>query len=197
LGLLVIAVFGVLIALDRLSYKVGVPIEQPVPYSHQLHVGGLQMQCQYCHTYVEQGASASIPPIETCMSCHSQIAVDRPTLQPIRDSYANNIPVQWNKVYNVPGFVYFNHSIHVAKGVGCSTCHGNVANQAVVAKEQAMYMSWCLDCHRAPEKYVRPQSEIYNMTWTPPANQLEIGTQLVQEYNIQKQQLANCGICHR
>jgi len=195
--LLVVAVFGVLIVLDRLSYQVGVPIPQPVPYSHQLHVQGLQIQCQYCHSYVEQAASASIPPTETCMSCHSQVAHDRPSLQPIRDSYANNTPVQWNKVYYLPGFVYFNHSIHVAKGVGCSSCHGNVAGQAVVYKEQAMYMSWCLDCHRAPEKYVRPQSEIYNTTWTPPANQLEIGAQLVQEYNIQKQQLTNCGVCHR
>lgn len=195
--LFVVAFFGLLIYLDRASYKVGVAIEQPVPYSHQLHVGGLKMQCQYCHTSVEKAASAAIPSTETCMGCHSQIATNSPKLQPIRDSWANNTPVQWVKVHNVPDFVYFNHSIHVAKGVGCSTCHGNIAGAAVVAKQVPMYMSWCLDCHRNPERFLRTKDQIYNTEWVAPANQLEIGTQLVKEYNIQKHQLANCAICHR
>lgn len=195
--LLVVGVFGLLIYADRASYKVGVPIEQPVPYSHQLHVAGLKIQCQYCHYLVEKGANASVPPTETCMGCHSQIATNSPKLAPVRESWANNIPLQWNLVHDLPGFVYFNHSIHVAKGVGCSTCHGQVQNMAVVYKANALYMSWCLNCHRNPEQYVRPQDQIYNMDWTPPANQLEVGAQLVQEYNIQKNRLTNCGICHR
>jgi hypothetical protein len=173
---------------------------QPVPYSHQLHVGALQMQCQYCHNRVEVSAYANVPATETCMSCHSVIQVNSPKLAPVRESWEKNVPIQWSEVHNLPDFVYFNHSIHVAKGVGCSTCHGNVAEmgETGVYKVEPLFMSWCLDCHREPEKHLRPAEEIYNPEWTPPANQLEVGRDLKQQYGIRTAyQLTNCYICHR
>ena len=167
-------------------------------YSHQLHVGGLKLDCRYCHTGVEISSNANIPPTETCMGCHSQILPQSTKLEYIRDSYEKDEPVQWNKVNDLPKFVYFNHSIHVAKGVGCSTCHGNIASMAVVYKTEALYMSWCLNCHRAPEKFLRPQSEIFNTAWTPPADQIAQGLKLKKDLNIRtSSQLTNCSICHR
>lgn len=167
-------------------------------YSHQLHVGGLKMDCRYCHTSVEVSSSANIPPTETCMGCHSQVLPNSPKLEFIRTSYAENKPVQWNKVHDLPKFVYFNHSIHVANGVGCSTCHGNIATMAVVYKSEALYMNWCLNCHRNPEQYLRPQSEIYNTAWQPPADQIAQGLKLKEQYGIRSSyQLTNCSICHR
>jgi hypothetical protein len=167
-------------------------------FSHQLHVGGLKMDCRYCHNSVEISSSANIPSTETCMSCHSQVLHESPKLEFVRSSYVNDEPIQWNKVHDLPKFVYFNHSIHVAKGVGCSSCHGNIATMPVVYKTQALYMSWCLDCHRAPEQFLRPQSEIFNTAWTPPADQIEKGLKLKEEYGIRDSlQLTNCSICHR
>lgn len=198
--LLVAVLIGVLWFFTRSAWarQVGEPIPQPVPFSHAFHVGGLQMNCQYCHSRVEESGFANIPSTETCMACHSVIRTDSVNLQPVRDSWENNEPIEWNKVHDVPDFVYFNHSIHIDKGVGCSTCHGRVDQMVVVAKTEPLFMSWCLDCHREPEKYVRPQSEIYNMAWEPPPNQLEVGRQLVEEYGIRSAtQLTNCSICHR
>ena len=141
---------------------------------------------------------ANIPPTETCMGCHSQIISRSEKVAFLWQSWETGNAIQWNKVHDVPDFVYFNHSIHVAKGVGCSTCHGRIDQMRVVYKTQPLFMSWCLDCHRNPEKYVRPREEIYNMAWTPPANQLEVGRRLVQEYNIRSSwELTNCAICHR
>jgi hypothetical protein len=170
---------------------------QPVPYSHQLHAGGLQIDCRYCHASVEVSASASIPPTQTCMTCHSQIKTDSPALQPVRDSWASGKPIEWVRVHDLADFAYFNHSIHVAKGVGCSTCHGRIAEMVQVQQVQPLTMGWCLDCHRAPEKYLRPQSEIYNTLWEPPADQLAQGQALVQQNNIKIDRLTNCSICHR
>jgi hypothetical protein len=132
------------------------------------------------------------------MGCHSQVLTKSTKLEFIRSSYAKDVPVQWNLVHDVPKFVYFNHSIHVAKGVGCSTCHGNLATMPVVYKTQALYMSWCLNCHRNPEQFLRPKSEIFNPAWQPPADQIAQGLILKQQYNIRsKLQLTNCSICHR
>lgn len=173
---------------------------QPVPYSHQLHVNGLKMQCTYCHNRVEESAYANVPATETCMSCHSVILTKDPKLQPIRDSWEKSIPVKWNKVHDLPDFVYFNHSIHVAKGVGCSSCHGNVAQMGETGawKVQGLFMGWCLNCHRHPEQYLRPKSEIYNTTWTPPDNQTEVGLKLKEQYGIRSaNQITQCSICHR
>lgn len=173
---------------------------QPVPYSHQLHVGGFKMQCQYCHNRIEEAAYANVPATETCMSCHSVVRTDSEKLAPVRASWETNTPIEWNKVHDLPDFVYFNHSVHVAKGVGCSTCHGNVAAMGEVGawKVNGLFMGWCLNCHRNPEEFLRPKEEIYNTEWEAPENQIEIGLQLKEEYGIRSaHQLTNCAICHR
>ncbi len=196
--LLVVELILILSVYFRSNYwrQVNIAIEQPVPFSHELHAGQMGIDCRYCHTSVAQSSYANIPPTETCMSCHSQVAVNSPKLEPVRASWSSNQPIPWVKVHHLPEFVYFNHSIHINKGVGCSTCHGRVDQMAVVWKEQALYMGWCLDCHRAPEKYIRPREEVYNMNYVPPADQLAQGQRLVQEYQIRKDQLTNCAVCH-
>lgn len=178
--------------------EVNIAIEQPVPFSHQLHNGALGIDCRYCHVSVNQSYFANIPATETCMTCHSQIKTNSPRLAVIRESYATGDPVLWEKVNRVPDFVYFNHSIHVNKGVGCNECHGQVNQMAVVWQPQAFFMGWCLNCHRNPEQYVRPREEVYNMDYVHPANQRELGLQLVAAYGIMpKEQLTNCWTCHR
>ncbi|RRR70802.1 MAG: cytochrome C [Candidatus Viridilinea halotolerans] len=178
--------------------QVNVAIEQPVPYSHQLHADTLGIDCRYCHVSVEQSAFANIPATETCMTCHSQIKTNSDQLAPVRASYASGDPVLWERVHRLPDFVFFNHSIHVNKGIGCSECHGRVDQMPVVWQEQAFFMGFCLDCHRNPENYVRPVEEVYNMEYIHPANQRELGAQLVAEYGIMPvDQLTNCWICHR
>jgi hypothetical protein len=184
--------------------------KQPVPFSHQLHVTAYRIDCRYCHSKVEVSGYANLPSTQTCMSCHSVIKTDSPRLQPVRDSWANDTPIEWVNVHDLPQFVYFNHSSHVAKGVGCSSCHGNIANMGAnldlespdygkaVWKTQGMFMSWCLGCHRAPEQHVRPAEEIYNTAYVTPPNQAELGARLVDEYRIRgANQLTNCVICHR
>lgn len=175
--------------------RVNVPISQPVPFSHEHHVRGLGIDCRYCHTTVEVSAFAGIPPTETCMTCHSQIWTDAEMLEPVRQSYQNNVPLTWNRVYDLPGFVYFNHSIHVSKGIGCSTCHGQVDSMPLMWRVTPLTMAWCLECHRAPERYVRPREAVFSMSYRPPANQLELGRKLIGEYNIRK--LTDCYTCHR
>jgi hypothetical protein len=184
-------------------------VPQPVPFSHAFHVGGLKMDCRYCHSRVEVSGYANVPSTQTCMTCHSVVRTDSAKLEPVRQSWATGVPIQWNQVNKVPDFVYFNHSSHIAKGVGCSTCHGTVAEMAYnedpskgtvggVYKAHALFMSWCLQCHRAPEEFVRPKDQIYNTTYVPPANQIELGRKLVDEYHIRgANQLTNCAICHR
>ncbi|MFL5805835.1 MAG: cytochrome c3 family protein [Roseiflexaceae bacterium] len=171
--------------------------DQPVPFSHQLHAGGLKIDCRYCHAGVEVSAAAGIPPTQTCMTCHSQIKTDSAALAPVRDSWQTGQPVAWNRVHDLADFVYFNHSIHVAKGVGCSTCHGRIDQMAKVQQVEPLTMGWCLNCHRAPEQYIRPVAEVFNMEWQPPADQLDQGRKLIQEYKIQVDRLQNCSICHR
>lgn len=176
---------------------VGVPIEQPIAYSHQLHVGTLGLDCRYCHTGVEVSSFAGIPPTETCMGCHAEIAAGSAALEPVRVSFAENRPIQWNRVHNLPDYVYFNHAIHIKQGVGCETCHGRIDQMPVVAKAETLQMSWCLDCHRDPAQYIRPRTEVFTMGWTPPAGQATRGAQLVAEYGIHVAQLTDCSVCHR
>src|SRR5439155_7416875 len=177
---------------------VGVPLAQPVPFSHQHHVEGLGIDCRYCHTSVEKSAFAGIPSTETCMSCHSQLWTDAPVLAPVHASLATNTPLKWNRVHDLPDFAYFDHSIHIAKGVGCSTCHGRVDQMPMTWRTQTLYMKWCVDCHRAPQNQIRPQSEIYNMGWRSAANQQSLGEQLVAQYHIDTTgRLTNCSTCHR
>lgn len=172
---------------------------QPVPYSHQLHLT-YKMQCLYCHNRIEESPYANIPATETCMSCHSVVKTDSANLKPVRDSWETNTPIQWNKVHDLPDFVYFNHSIHVAKGVGCSTCHGDVSQMGATGawKVQGLFMGWCLNCHRNPEQFIRPQDQIYNTKWEAPENQIEVGLELKKLYGIRTaSELTNCAICHR
>ncbi len=178
--------------------NVDVPIDQPVPFSHKHHVGDDGIDCRYCHTSVEKSAFAGIPSTQICMTCHSQLWNEASLLAPVRQSFATNIPIQWNRVHDLPDFAYFNHSIHISKGVGCSTCHGELDKMPLTWKVNTLYMKWCLECHRAPENYVRPQSEIYNLHWQPPRNQKEQGRLLVRQNQIDVSgRLTNCSTCHR
>jgi hypothetical protein len=149
------------------GYKYYIPVEQPVQFSHKHHSGDDGIDCRYCHTSVEKGRSAGMPPTHTCMSCHSTLWSDSPELQTVRASYYSGQPIRWNRVHDMPDFVYFNHSIHVKKGVGCETCHGRMDEKPLVYKSHTMTMSWCLDCHRQPEKYLRPREAVFTMGWKP------------------------------
>ena len=169
--------------------------EQPVQFYHWHHAAGMGIDCRYCHTAVETSASAGIPPTKTCMNCHSQIFNQSPTLEPVRASFRTNTSIEWVKVHDLPDFVYFNHSAHVNKGVGCTTCHGPIGKMAYVWQEKSLLMEWCLDCHRQPEKYLRPKSEVYSLSYQPPAGQLELGRRLAAEYKVKTS--TNCSTCHR
>jgi hypothetical protein len=169
--------------------------EQPVPFSHAHHVGGMGIECRYCHTSVDRSAVAGIPPTKTCMNCHSQIWSQSPTLEPVRASLRTDTSLEWTRVHDLPDFVYFNHSAHVNKGIGCSTCHGRVDLMPLTWQEHSLQMEWCLECHRQPEKYVRPKAEVYNVAYEPPADQLEQGRKLIREYNIHTR--VSCSTCHR
>ena len=189
---------GFLLNIERTSYvtNVDVPREQPVMFTHKHHVSGVGLDCRYCHTSVEFSSSAGIPPTETCMGCHSQIWSEAPILEPVRESWRSGKSIQWNRVHDLPAFVYFNHSIHVTKGsMGCATCHGRVDQMPMVWKQNTLLMEWCLDCHRAPEKYIRPRDQVFNMEYQPVGDQAAIGAKLVAEYKVRK--LTDCSVCHR
>jgi hypothetical protein len=176
---------------------VGVPVSQPVSFQHNLHAGQLGLDCRYCHTSVEVEASANIPPTETCMTCHSQIRVGDPALSAVQASWDNGTPIEWNRVHDLADYVYFNHSAHVNSGVGCSTCHGAVDEMGGIWKNESMTMGWCLECHRAPEEYLRPRSEVFNQDYVAPANQTELGLALVEAYHVNTEKLPQCSTCHR
>jgi hypothetical protein len=177
---------------------VDVPFNQPVPFSHKHHVADDGIDCRYCHTSVEKSHLAGLPSTETCMSCHSQIFSDAPLLEPVRQSLSTNTPLKWNRVHDLPDYVYFDHSIHVNKGIGCSTCHGRVDQMPLTRKVSTLYMKWCLECHRQPQKYVRPADKIYDMTWQPGKSQLVDGANLVAQYHIDTTgRLTDCSACHR
>jgi hypothetical protein len=231
IGIGVPAVWLALVGLSRspANTRVGVALNQPVPFSHQHHVTELGIDCRYCHTSVEKSPYAGLPSTETCMSCHSQIWSNSPLLEPVRRSYETGQPIQWNLVNNVPEFVYFNHSIHVARGISCNTCHGAVNYMNITWKGNDFRMAWCLQCHRAPERYIvqapedgrTPRQQVFDLYWklqtkginglepheqalargqwqgTNNAEMVANGKQLVEQYGIQVQQLADCNVCHR
>ncbi|HTL47715.1 MAG TPA: cytochrome c3 family protein [Verrucomicrobiae bacterium] len=175
---------------------VGVARDQPVPFSHKHHVEGLGIDCRYCHTSVENSSFAGLPPAKTCMNCHSIMWNQAPILEPIRESFRTGKPVAWTRVHDLPDFVYFDHSIHVAKGVACVVCHGQVNEMPLMSRANTLHMEWCLQCHRAPENFIRPKEKVFDMHWKP-ENQKQMGQQLVAEYQIHKNQLTNCSVCHR
>ncbi len=175
------------------TMAVGFAPEQPVPYSHALHVGELGLDCRYCHNTVEQAAVAAIPPTATCMNCHQRVRTKSPKLAPVRESFATGQPVEWLKVHDLPDYVYFNHSAHVTRGVGCVSCHGRVDEMDVVYQHEQLSMGWCLDCHRAPEQHLRPPSEVTNMQWEAP--EAGLGARLREQNNINPS--TDCSTCHR
>lgn len=175
--------------------EAGVVREQPVPFSHKHHVGDVGLDCRYCHTSVEQSSFAGLPPTKTCMNCHSQLFTDSKMLQPVRESYRTGEPLRWTRVHDLPDYAYFNHSIHVHKGVGCTTCHGQVNEMPLMWRDSSLLMEWCLNCHKAPAGNVRPRDEVFNVDWDP--DDLSEGERenLVQQYHVQSK--IHCSVCHR
>jgi hypothetical protein len=178
--------------------RVGYAPQQPVPFSHALHAGQLGLDCRYCHSNVEKSGHSNIPTAQTCMNCHSIIKADSPLLAPVRESYASGNPVKWVNVHETPDYVYFNHSVHVARGVSCVECHGKINEMEVVKHDQPLSMSWCLDCHREPEKVLRDPKLVTNLDWKHPGGaegQAEQGKKFVHDWNVQPPQ--SCSGCHR
>ena len=169
--------------------------EQPVPFSHKHHVSGLGIDCRYCHTSVEKSSFAGIPATEICMSCHSQIWVDSPMLEPVRESMRTNVPIAWNRVHDLPDYAYFNHSAHVRRGIGCVSCHGRVDTMEVVYQAEPLSMGWCLECHRNPERHLRPLDTVTDMDWVPEEDQEVLGARLAEMYDINPP--VDCNTCHR
>jgi hypothetical protein len=212
-GLIVIALGVALDQLQRSPWvtKQGQRPDQPVPFSHKHHVEGLGLQCQYCHTSVEKSSYAGIPPTKTCMNCHSQIWTNAAMLEPVRASYRTGDSLQWTRVNQLPDFVYFNHSIHVTKGVGCNDCHGPVDQMPLMYQQASLQMEWCLNCHRAPEKFLRPREQVFNMRYQQPTTSLPVeidgtsytdqdslGSALVKKYQLRTvQDITSCNTCHR
>ena len=184
----------------RSSYLTGTFLEkqQPVQFSHKHHAGDDGIDCRYCHQTVETTASAGMPSTQTCMNCHSQIWNDSPYLEPVRASFRDNKPIEWERVHDLPEFTYFNHSIHIAKGVGCSTCHGQIDNMPAVFQENTLQMEWCIACHRAPEQFIRPKSEVFNMQWQDGDIDASQRAKLKTDYKIRsKEMMTSCSTCHR
>jgi len=176
----------------------GIHRDQPIPFSHEHHVGGLGIDCRYCHTTVEHSPFAGMPPTETCMTCHSMIWTNAELLAPVRESWRNNQPIRWVRVHNLPDFVYFNHGPHIQKGIGCSSCHGRVDKMPLTLQAGSLQMEWCLTCHREPERFIRPRDQVFNMEYKYPPNQLELGKELAKQYHLLTPQLMqNCSLCHR
>ena len=210
---IVAALLWAVLELQRSPYityaKVARP--QPVPFSHQHHVAGLGIDCRYCHTSVENARFSGIPPTKTCMNCHSQIWTGAALLEPVRESFRTGKSLVWTRVNDLPDFVYFDHSIHINKGVGCNTCHGPVDRMPLMFNYASLQMEWCLDCHRAPEKYLRPRDQVFNMRYEQPStlkpvtvdgkdytDQISLGTDLTQKYKLRTvTDITSCSTCHR
>ncbi len=190
------AAYG-LALLNRSSYvtQAGVAREQPIQFSHRHHAGELGIDCRDCHTTVETSASAGFPPTQTCMNCHKQIWLDSPFLEPVRSSFATGRSIEWTRVHDLPDFVYFDHSIHVNKGVACVTCHGRVDRMNLTWQHASLQMEWCVDCHRHPEGNLRPREQVFNMTWVPPGNPVDLGRELLKTYDVHTR--TDCSTCHR
>lgn len=174
---------------------VGYRPQQPVPFSHKLHAGELELDCRYCHAQVEVSAVATVPPTQVCMNCHLLVARDSDKLAVIRDSMATGQPVEWIRVHKIPEYAYFNHSVHIGAGVGCSSCHGDIRSMEVVTQMKPLSMGWCLECHRDPDLHLRERDQITNTTWEPGKNQLAFAARVKQERNIQPPE--DCTACHR
>lgn len=197
-SVLAVTALGYLIVRSPYETMQNVPREQPVAFSHEHHVGGLGIDCRYCHTTVEYSAFANIPPTQTCMNCHSEMWAASPTLAPVRESYRSGKSIEWTRVNDLPEYVYFNHSIHVHKGVGCTECHGRVDRMPLTWQAAPLTMEWCLDCHRNTAARVRPRDQVFSMTYTHPPDQSELGKKLVAEYHIRSSgELTSCESCHR
>lgn len=179
------------------SYMTGqnVVLNQPVPFSHDHHTAGLGIDCRYCHTSVEESAFAGVPPTATCMNCHNIMWNDSDMLAPIRESYRTGEAIRWKRVHDLPDFVYFNHAIHLKKGIGCESCHGRVDQMPLIHQANSLQMRWCLDCHRDPAPYIRPREEIFTMGWTPEEDRGELAARLIEEYDVQPG--IYCSVCHR
>lgn len=189
----------VVVSIDSSSYVTGQSIvrTQPVQFSHDHHVAGLGIDCRYCHTTVETAAFAGMPPTATCYGCHQIIWAQAPELAPVRESFRTGVPIAWTRVHDLPDFVYFNHAIHVNKGVGCVSCHGAVERMELVSQQVSLKMSWCLDCHRAPDRHLRPAAEIFDSTYVA-ADQAEVGARLARENDVRDPfTLTSCTACHR
>jgi hypothetical protein len=209
----VAALFWAAEELQRSPYVTyaGVARPQPVPFSHQHHVAGLGIDCRYCHTSVETSSFAGIPPTKTCMNCHSQIWTNAQLLEPVRESFRSGKSLVWNRVNDLPDFVYFNHSIHINKGVGCNTCHGPVDRMPLMYNYASLQMEWCLECHRGAEKHLRPRDQVFNMRYEQPSSgkpvtfdgkqytdQISLGTDLVKKYKLRTvTDITSCSTCHR
>jgi hypothetical protein len=174
---------------------VGYQPKQPVPYSHALHVGRLGLDCRYCHSTVEYAAHAALPPTQTCMNCHKSIRAESPKLLPVRESYATGKSIEWIRVHDLPNFVYFNHSAHVRRGVGCVSCHGRIDKMDVVYQAKPLNMGWCLDCHRHPESSLRPLDKVTAMDWTPPEDPAVFGQRIRLQEDLNPS--TDCWTCHR
>jgi Cytochrome c7 and related cytochrome c len=186
-------------AITRSAYVTGQSLEhmQPIPFSHEHHVGLDGLDCRYCHFGVESSPWAGIPPTEVCMTCHSQIFADAPLLAPARESLATGRPIPWRRVHALPDYVYFDHSIHIAKGVGCTTCHGEVDRMPLMRQVEPMTMGWCLDCHRNPAPNLRKPEDVFAASWSPPPDQDKEGRKLMAHYQIDTTHLSDCSVCHR
>jgi hypothetical protein len=209
----VAALFWAAAEIQRSPYVTyaGVARPQHAPFSHQHHVAGLGIDCRYCHTSVETSSFAGIPPTKTCMNCHSQIWTNAQMLEPVRESFRSGKSLVWNRVNDLPDFVYFNHSIHINKGVGCNTCHGPVDRMPLMYNYASLQMEWCLECHRSPEKYLRPRDQVFNMRYEQPSSdspvtvdgneytdQISLGTDLVKRYKLRNvADITSCSTCHR
>jgi hypothetical protein len=171
-------------------------VEQPVPFSHKHHVSGLGIDCRFCHTTVEIAGNAGLPPTYTCMTCHSQIWTNAAILEPVRQSLATDTPLQWHRINDLPDYVYFNHAIHIAKGVGCAECHGQVDRMPLMYKAKSLTMGFCVDCHADPAPRLRPKDEIFNLDWQR-GPQTPSPATLMADYHIGSRRLTDCSICHR
>jgi hypothetical protein len=188
--LIVLIGYGV----DPQAIRIGYQPKQPVPYSHALHAGQLGLDCRYCHNTVEVSPHAAVPPASTCMNCHKGIRPQSNKLLPVRESYTNDAPLQWVRVHDLPDYVFFNHSAHVTRGVGCESCHGRVDLMEEVTQVKPLTMIWCLNCHRNPEKHLRPPEMVTEMGYQV-SNQLNEGRRLASENNINPP--TDCSTCHR
>lgn len=216
-----LAIIMTLSAFTRSPYvtKVNVPRDQPVPFSHEHHTNELGIDCRYCHQSVENSSYAMLPPTETCMSCHSQVWTNSPLLEPVRESWRTGNAIRWNQLNKLPEFVYFNHSLHVDRGLNCNICHGPVQTMQLAYRAQAFTMAWCLECHRNPANWVGDPAKVFGLYWKIQRNEaltpeeaalasgrddyhrtgkeLEEGRAWVKRHGIQTEQLTDCWICHR